>query len=135
MERETGSGRVAGLPDYMLFNLWEGLVHYYLANGDLFAPEGNVIGRYGGTLIESYLHLIEKGGERRTAEMSENTSKTLKGRSCYGHLGGTLGDRLFERLVELGWFERDGNKRTVYSLTERGREALLQLGVDINERR
>ncbi len=67
--------------------------------------------------------------------MDWKTPRILKGRSCYGHLGGTLGDRLFARLVELGWFERDGDKTTVYSLTERGREALFELGVDIYERR
>jgi len=36
-------------------------VHYYLQNGDLFAPEGNVIGRYQDILIDSYLKLL-KGG-------------------------------------------------------------------------
>lgn len=42
----------------LLFNLWIGLVHHYLANGDLFAPEGNVLRRYGETLIESYMTLV-----------------------------------------------------------------------------
>lgn len=60
--------------------------------------------------------------------------KQLKGRSCYGHLGGTLGNRLFERLLELGWFELDEEKSTVYRLTPIGEERLLELGVDIYER-
>jgi AcrR family transcriptional regulator len=46
------------LPSYLLFNLWIGLVHYYLANGDLFAPEGHVIRRYGETLIQSFIKLV-----------------------------------------------------------------------------
>jgi len=46
------------VPCDVLFNMWMGLTHYYLANGDLFAPEGNVIRRYGTSLIENYLKLV-----------------------------------------------------------------------------
>jgi predicted transcriptional regulator len=67
--------------------------------------------------------------------MNNKPMKVLKARACYGHLGGTLGNRLFERMIELGWIERDGDKLTVYSLTEHGIKALLELGVDIYERR
>lgn len=56
--RDAKAGRIIAHPAHLLFNTWLGLVHYYLANGDLFAPEGNVIGRYGDTLVESYLKLI-----------------------------------------------------------------------------
>jgi Transcriptional regulator len=41
------------------FNTWMGLVHYYLANGDLFAPEGGVIRRYGETLTDFFLKMFE----------------------------------------------------------------------------
>jgi AcrR family transcriptional regulator len=57
-EREARLQKRADIPSYMLFNMWMGLVHYYLANGDLFAPEGNVIKRYGETLIRTYLKLL-----------------------------------------------------------------------------
>ncbi|OPY59214.1 MAG: HTH-type transcriptional regulator MtrR [Pelotomaculum sp. PtaU1.Bin035] len=57
--REIQSGRSINLPTHLLFNIWVGLVHYYLANGDLFAPEGNVIKRYGETLVENYMKLIQ----------------------------------------------------------------------------
>lgn len=60
-EREFGHNDRPGIPLHMLFNMWMGLVHYYLQNGDLFAPEGNVIGRYQDILIDSYLKLL-KGG-------------------------------------------------------------------------
>lgn len=46
------------VPCDVLFNMWMGLVHYYLANSDLFAPEGNVLRRYANTLIENYLTLV-----------------------------------------------------------------------------
>jgi AcrR family transcriptional regulator len=60
-EREFGHNDRSGIPLHMLFNMWMGLVHYYLQNGDLFAPEGNVIGRYQDILVDSYLKLL-KGG-------------------------------------------------------------------------
>ena len=53
-ERERRAAGSPDIPSYMLFNMWVGLVHYYLMNADLFAPEGNVIERYGGVLIENY---------------------------------------------------------------------------------
>ena len=46
------------VPTNILFNMWIGLIHYYLANGDLFAPEGDVLRRYGEPLIESYLKMV-----------------------------------------------------------------------------
>lgn len=67
--------------------------------------------------------------------VSKDLRKQLKGRSCYGHLGGTLGNRLFERLIELGWFERDREKVTTYKVTLLGEEKLTELGVDFYEKR
>lgn len=58
VERELQSIKGFNIPMHLLFNMWVGLVHYYLANGDLFAPEGNVIKRYGETLVENYMRLI-----------------------------------------------------------------------------
>lgn len=52
----------------LLFNAWMGLVHYYLANGDLFAPEGGVIRRYGETLINFYLSMAEGAKEGKRHE-------------------------------------------------------------------
>lgn len=57
-EREFGHNADSDIPFYMLFNMWMGLVHYYLENGDLFAPEGNVLLRHQELLINSYLKLI-----------------------------------------------------------------------------
>lgn len=65
----------------------------------------------------------------------EATGKKLKGRGCYGHLGGTIGARLFDRLVALGWFAPEENKATVYEITALGEEKLTELGVDIYEKR
>jgi predicted transcriptional regulator len=54
----------------------------------------------------------------------------LKARRCYGHLGGKLGERLFDRLIELEWFKPEEGKSTVYQITEKGYEELKKLGVN-----
>ena len=53
--RELGS---AAADASLLFNSWMGLVHYYLANGDLFAPEGEVIRRYREKLMDFFLTMV-----------------------------------------------------------------------------
>lgn len=66
--------------------------------------------------------------------MEDPSQKILKAKSCYGHLGGTLGNRLFERLLELNWFEREEDAATVYRLTETGKREFARLGVDFMKR-
>ncbi|MBW7572304.1 TetR/AcrR family transcriptional regulator [Caproiciproducens faecalis] len=64
VQRETEAGKIIPIPTSLLFNMWLGLVHHYLANTDLFAPGGKVIERYGETLIDNYLKLLaSKGAE------------------------------------------------------------------------
>lgn len=60
-----------------------------------------------------------------------NEEKLIKGRKCYDHLGGELGKRLFERLVELEWIAKEEGKVTVYQITNNGFEELSKLGVDL----
>lgn len=59
---EHDASYAAEVPPYFLFNLWVGLVHHYLSNGDLFAPDGGVICRHGDMLIKNFLTLVEKEG-------------------------------------------------------------------------
>ena len=59
-ERELRAGTIRDIPAALLFNLWIGLIHYYLENGDRFAPEGNVVERYGAVWIDTYLKMIQK---------------------------------------------------------------------------
>lgn len=55
---EVGKGKIKDLPLHFLFNTWMGLVSYYLANRDLFAPEGNVIRRCGEELLDNFMKLL-----------------------------------------------------------------------------
>lgn len=46
------------LPHHLIFNAWLGLIHYYLQNKKLFAPEGSVLKRYRQELVRSFRTLI-----------------------------------------------------------------------------
>ena len=59
-EHEMAEGKIRRIPFHLFFNTWIGLIHYYLANNNLFAPEGSVIERYGEELLDHYLNLIKK---------------------------------------------------------------------------
>jgi AcrR family transcriptional regulator len=60
LEPKMRAGKIKDLPFPMLFNTWLGLVHYYLLNGDLFAPRDSVLTRYKNSLIECFISLIKQ---------------------------------------------------------------------------
>lgn len=62
--------------------------------------------------------------------MADYHTQELTAKSCFGHLGGTLGDRMFERLLELQWFDKEEGKATVYRLTDKGKDEFTRLGID-----
>lgn len=57
-ENEMKANKIRKMPMDMLFNTWVGLIHYYLVNGDLFAPDESILKRYSKQLIEHYMNLI-----------------------------------------------------------------------------
>ncbi len=67
--------------------------------------------------------------------MQDKTTTPLAARACYGHLGGTLGNRLFERLVELDWFRRVPEHSTTFEITTKGKRELAKLGVNVYSKR
>jgi AcrR family transcriptional regulator len=60
LEQEISAGKIKPIPFHMIFNTWLGLIHYYLLNGDLFAPKESVLMRYKSTLIECFMALIKQ---------------------------------------------------------------------------
>lgn len=64
VQMEVDAGTMQNLPLDMVFNGWVGLVHYYLANSDLFAPGESVLKRYGEGLIQFYISLITKNEKK-----------------------------------------------------------------------
>jgi len=60
LENGISKGKIKDIPFHMLFNTWLGLVHYYILNGDLFAPRESVLARYKDTLIACFVSLIKQ---------------------------------------------------------------------------
>ena len=60
IEREISSGKLKRVPVHLIFNTWIGLIHYYLANKDMFSSGGPVLSRYRGELIDCFMTLISK---------------------------------------------------------------------------
>lgn len=60
LEHDINEGIIKPVPFHMLFNTWLGLIHYYLLNGELFAPNASVLMRYKSNLIGCFMTLIEK---------------------------------------------------------------------------
>ena len=63
--------------------------------------------------------------------MNAKKRRISTAKKCFGHLGGVLGNRVFERLIESGWFELEEGKATVYRITKKGHAGLDRLGVDL----
>jgi AcrR family transcriptional regulator len=64
IDGDVEAGRVSAMPLALLFNTWLGLLHYYLANRDLFAPGASVIEARGSVLLDHFMFLIAKGGRK-----------------------------------------------------------------------
>jgi len=60
LEEETYKGKIKDLPFHMIFNTWLGLIHYYLMNSELFAPNDSALRVHKKLLIESFLTMIRK---------------------------------------------------------------------------
>jgi len=55
----TKEGLPMQLPLHLVLNTWLGLVHYYLANRELFSPNGSVLSTKGPELIQFFTKLIK----------------------------------------------------------------------------
>jgi AcrR family transcriptional regulator len=70
IEEAARAGRLRAMPLHLFFNTWVALIHYYLANWELFAPGASLVGRRGQELLDHYLSLVRteaSGAERRLA--------------------------------------------------------------------
>ena len=57
-ERAMQAGQIRRMPKHMLFNTWIGLVHHYLMNRELFAPNSSVLRERGEELVTHFLSLL-----------------------------------------------------------------------------
>lgn len=58
-EQEMETCKIQKMPVDLLFNTWIGLIHYYLVNSDLFAPDESVIKVHGNRLVDHFMNLIK----------------------------------------------------------------------------
>lgn len=59
IETYQDQGKLKKLPIYFIFNTWLGLLHYYLSNQELFAPDGFVLNRYKKDLVTNFMELLK----------------------------------------------------------------------------
>jgi len=64
VQQEMDAGTIKSMPIHLFFNTWIGLINYYIANADLFAPGDSVIKRHGQSLLEHFMSLMKKGGDQ-----------------------------------------------------------------------
>jgi len=60
IKREQENGTIKNIPTYMLFNIWIGLLHYYLQNSEMFAPGESVLKKCKKELVNSFVKLVSK---------------------------------------------------------------------------
>ena len=70
--------------------------------------------------------------------MNKKSQESIAAKSCFGHLGGELGNLFFKRMIELKWFKPKSGKtnaygiRERYAITEKGNQELAKLGIDLS---
>jgi len=57
-EKGREAGELRPMPQHLLFNTWLGLIHHYLVNQELFAPNESALARHGGELLDHYMGLL-----------------------------------------------------------------------------
>jgi DNA-binding transcriptional ArsR family regulator len=75
--------------------------------------------------------LMVFAGEPREESTSRVPSRLRSARSCYDHMAGQLAVALHAHFIAQAWLAPDASREGAYELTERGQQALAELGVDI----
>lgn len=64
--------------------------------------------------------------------MSSLQKKKIPAKPCYTHIGGKLGALLLERFITKGWLEKDDATVPNYYITENGKIAFAEMGIDLS---
>lgn len=70
--------------------------------------------------------IYEKNSQGGAAGTNTTPNMSAVGK-CFAHLGAGLAPVLFNRLIEMGWIEPQGGKRTVFDVTEKGSKGLKEV--------
>ncbi|MXV50619.1 ArsR family transcriptional regulator [Pedobacter sp. HMF7647] len=52
---------------------------------------------------------------------------------CYNHIGGKLGELLFESFLRNGWITKEHPDDKHYTVTDAGKQEFLKIGVDVSK--
>jgi DNA-binding transcriptional ArsR family regulator len=85
------------------------------------------------TVIEA-LSLISRSVQVRSLRQSRQAAALGLARTCYDHLAGRAGVALFDAMLGRGLIEPHAttDERTAYEVTDKGRERLERIGVDLD---
>lgn len=92
--------------------------------------------RLAGSQIADVLEslIVAVGGQRAT--LLVNTPVRLRAaRTCYDHIAGTIGVRLHDRFVSLGWLSPGTRGENTYELSSAGAQAFESHGIDLQSAR
>ncbi len=60
IEQEIKLGKIKNIEQHKLFNTWVALLHYYMANKELFCGKQSIISSVGNELLKHFLTLIKR---------------------------------------------------------------------------
>lgn len=61
-----------------------------------------------------------------------STPKSKPAKTCYSHIGGTLGSLLLEQFVEKEWIAKHNKADKHYYITPKGEKEFARLGIDLS---
>ncbi len=61
------------------------------------------------------------------------TTEKRQAKLCYEHLGGKLGELLFQSFITKGWLMKDELGKKDFYITEKGAKGFSELGVDLSQ--
>lgn len=64
--------------------------------------------------------------------MANTVKKIIPVKTCYGHIGGRLGNLLMEQFIENGWIQPVPGNERLYFVTSKGKSAFTQMGIDLS---
>ena len=63
----------------------------------------------------------------------KNNKERKQAKMCYEHIGGKLGQLLFELFVNNGWLEKVSAEDKNFYITKKGEAELTKLGIDLSQ--
>lgn len=63
----------------------------------------------------------------------DHSTKVKPAKTCFGHIGGKLGQLLMESFIEKGWIAKKDPGDKHFFITDEGQKAFGKLGLDLSQ--